>query len=139
MCINQTGNKMKNWILVSLCAIGLWMAVPAAAHHSMAGFDRKNNLTLTGVVKTFSWQNPHCYIELEVMGKDGKPVIWNIEMTAPGYLARVGWKKTSVKIGDTVKVVGNPLLNGDPGALFVSITGSDGKTLSQRGISEEAK
>jgi hypothetical protein len=130
---------MKNLITLTICGLALWMAAPAAAHHSMAGFDRKNNMTLVGVVKNFSWQNPHCYIELDVTGKDGKVVTWNIEMTAPGYLARVGWKKTSVKIGDTVKVVGNPLLNGDPGALFVSITGSDGKTLTQRGISEEAK
>ena len=130
---------MKNLIPLSLCALALWIAVPLAAHHSMAGFDRKNNMTLTGTVKTFSWQNPHCYIELDVTGKDGKMVTWNVEMTAPGYLARVGWKKTSVKIGDTVKVVGNPLLNGDPGMLFVSITGSDGKILTQRGISDEAK
>jgi hypothetical protein len=136
---NKRKTTMKNLIPFSLCVLALWMAAPLAAHHSMAGFDRKNNMTLTGTVKTFSWQNPHCYIELEVTGKDGKVVTWNVEMTAPGYLARVGWKKTSVKIGDTVKVVGNPLINGDPGMLFVSITGPDGRTLTQRGISEEAK
>ncbi len=130
---------MKKLVLIFLCVLGLWLASPAWAHHSMAGFDRKTNLTLKGTVKSFNWQNPHCYIELDVTGKDGKVVTWNIEMTAPGYLARVGWKKTSVKVGDTATVVGNPLLNGDPGALFVSITGSDGKTLTQRGIAEEAK
>ena len=110
------------------------MAVLGLAHHSMAGFDRDKTVTLTGTVKEFSWANPHCYIEMEVPGKDGKPVVWNIEMTAPGYLARAGWKKTSIKPGDKVSVVGNPLLSGEAGALFVSVTLADGTTLSQRGV-----
>jgi hypothetical protein len=99
----------------------------------MAGFDRKNPVTLTGVVKNFSWQNPHCYIELDVPGKNGETVTWNVEMTAPGYLARAGWKKTDVKPGDKVTVVADPLLTGEPGALFVSITLASGEKLTQRG------
>ncbi|HEY1241893.1 MAG TPA: DUF6152 family protein [Bryobacteraceae bacterium] len=113
--------------------IFLLLAIPAAAHHSMAGFDRKNPVTLTGVVKNFSWQNPHCYIELDVPGKNGETVTWNVEMTAPGYLARAGWKKTDVKPGDKVTVVADPLLTGEPGALFVSITLASGEKLTQRG------
>jgi len=109
------------------------VAIPAAAHHSMAGFDRKNPVTLTGVVKNFSWQNPHCYIEMEAPGKGGEAVTWNIEMTAPGYLARAGWKKTDVKPGDKVTVVADPLLTGEPGGLFVSITLPSGEKLTQRG------
>lgn len=125
--------SMRILLLTAVCAITLF------AHHSMAGFDRKNTVTLNGIVKTFSWQNPHCYIEVEVTDKDGKAVTWNFEMTAPGYLARAGWKKTSVKVGDQVTIVGNPLLNGDPGALFVSVKVPDGHVLTQRGVSEEAK
>src|SRR6478672_10411150 len=97
---------------VLLAAVLLLSSLPVAAHHSMAGFDRKNNLALTGVVKNFSWQNPHCYIEFDVVDKDGKTVTWNAEMTAPGYLVRAGWKKTLVKAGDKVTIVGNPLLTG---------------------------
>jgi len=119
---------MKKLLIASVCALSLW------AHHSMAGFDRNNTVTLVGTVKSFSWQNPHCYIEVEVPGKDGKAVVWNVEMTAPGYLTRAGWKKTSVKAGDKVSVVANPLLSGEPGALFVSVTLPDGQTLSQRGL-----
>jgi len=57
-----------------------------------------------------------------------------VEMTAPGYLARAGWKKTAIQPGDKVKVVANPLLSGEPGALFVSVTLPDGQTLTQRGV-----
>src|SRR5262245_38413744 len=109
---------MKTFILAFAAALTLWLAIPAAAHHSMAGFDRKSTVKLTGTVKNFSWQNPHCWIEVEVMDKDGKLVTWNFEMTAPGYLARAGWKKSMVKPGDVVTISGNPLLSGEPGALF---------------------
>ncbi len=123
---------MKKFHFTFACALGLWIAAPAGAHHSMAGFDREHTVTLEGTVKEFSWQNPHCYIELEASGKDGKTVVWNVEMTAPGYLIRAGWKKNAIKPGDKVKVVGNPLLTGEPGALFVSVTLPDGQTLTQR-------
>src|SRR5262249_29294527 len=104
------------------------------AHHSMAGFDRKNPVTLVGTVKNFSWQNPHCYIELDVPGKDGSVKTWNVEMTAPGYLVRAGgWTKNSMKPGDKVTVVASPLLTGEPGALFVSVTLPSGQKLTERG------
>jgi Family of unknown function (DUF6152) len=120
---------------LALMTIACW--APLWAHHSMAGFDRKTTTKLTGTVKTFNWQNPHCYIEVEVPGKDGAaPVIWNVEMTAPGYLARAGWKKTSVKPGDKVTVAGNALITGEPGMLFISVTLPDGTTLTQRGVEQ---
>lgn len=130
---------MKNLFITSAAIVSLWLAAPLAAHHSMTGFDRQHPVTLTGTVKTFSWQNPHCYIEIDVPGKNGEMVTWNVEMTAPGYLVRAGWKKTDVKAGDKVTVVAAPLLNGQPGALFDSITLPDGEKLSQRGREAAAK
>ncbi len=117
---------MKKLLVAILC-----LCIPAVAHHSMAGFDRSQSLSLEGVVKNFAWQNPHAWIELEVT-KDGKTVTWNFEMTAPAYLVRAGWKKNSVKAGDKVAVVGNPLKTGEPGALFVSVTLADGTKLGQQ-------
>jgi hypothetical protein len=130
---------MKNIFFAGLAIASLWLAFPLAAHHSMTGFDRQHPVTLTGTVKNFSWQNPHCYIELDVAGKNGEVVTWNVEMTAPGYLARAGWKKSDVKPGEKVSVVGAPLLNGQPGALFESITWADGEKLTQRGREASAK
>ena len=129
---------MKN-LLIAGFGLLIGLIVPAAAHHSMTGFDRAKPVTLTGTVKTFSWQNPHCYLELEVPGRSGAPVTWNVEMTAPGYLVRAGWKKTDIKPGDKVTVVAAPLLNGQPGALFESITLPDGEKLTQRGREPAAK
>jgi Family of unknown function (DUF6152) len=124
---------MRNLFIARAAIASVWLAAPLAAHHSMTGFDRQHPVTLSGTVKNFSWQNPHCYIELLVPGKNGEIVTWNVEMTAPGYLVRAGWKKTDVKPGDKVSVVAAPLLNGEPGALFESITLPDGEKLTQRG------
>ena len=118
---------MKKLLVATLCFL-----IPAMAHHSMAGFDRTQSLALEGTVKNFAWSNPHSWIELEVVDKDGKIVMWNFEMTAPAYLVRAGWKKTSLKAGDKVTIVGNPLKTGEPGALFVSVTLPDGTKLTQQ-------
>ncbi len=125
---------MRTLIIASLCAVGLWLGTSTAeAHHSMAGFDRKQTVTLTGTVQAFRWENPHSSIDIDVPGKDGKVVTWKIEMTAPAYLVRTGWKRTSVKQGDMATIVANPLISGDPGALFVSIKLADGTMLPQPG------
>jgi hypothetical protein len=132
---------MRALLIVSMCAAGLWMgATPAQAHHSMAGFDRKQTVVLMGVVEEFRWENPHSSIDIDVTGKDGKVVTWKIEMTAPAYLVRQGFKRTSVKKGDMATVTGNPLISGDPGALFVSIKLPDGTVLPQpSGNKDKAK
>ena len=124
---------MRALLIVSDCArrrFG-WEHLPAEAHHSMAGFDRKQTVTLTGTVQEFRWENPHSSIDIDVSGKDGKVVTWKIEMTAPAYLVRQGFKRTSVKKGDIATIVANPLISGDPGALFVSIKLPDGQVLPQ--------
>ncbi len=123
---------MRTLIIASFVAAGLWIGTtPAQAHHSMAGFDRKNTVTLTGTIQEFRWENPHSSIEIDVPGKDGKVVTWKIEMTAPAYLVRTGWKRTSIKKGDEATIMANPLFTGDPGALFVSIKLADGTMLPQ--------
>jgi Family of unknown function (DUF6152) len=107
------------------------LAQVATAHHSMAGFDRTKSVTVEGTVKQFKWANPHAWIEIETM-KDGKPVIWNFEMTAPSFLVRAGWKRTSLNPGDKVAITGRPQISGEPGALFVSVKLADGTVLTER-------
>jgi len=119
--------------MLSVVAILLLAAVSATAHHAAAGIDRTTTKELKGTIKAFSWQNPHSWMEVEVL-TDGKVVVWTVEMTAPSYLVRAGWKASTVKPGDEVKVTVRPLKNGDPGGLFVSVTLADGRTLTERPI-----
>ncbi len=108
------------------------MAPLADAHHSMAGFDSTKPVTLTGTVKQFKWANPHSWIEMEVEDGKGGNEVWNIEMTAPAQLIRAGWKSSTVKAGDKVKIVAFPQQSGEPGGLFRSITLPNGTVLTER-------
>ena len=123
---------MRKLLIASVCAVALSMAGVAYGHHSMEGFDRAKNVTLSGTVKQFKWANPHSWIELEITNDKGQAETWNIEMTAPFILVKAGWKATSLKPGDKVTVVGHPQKSGEPGALFVSVTTADGQTLTDR-------
>ena len=44
-------------------------------------------------------------------------------------MARTGWTRTTVKSGDKVTIVGNPLKDGRPNAALVRITLPDGRVL----------
>jgi hypothetical protein len=119
-CLLVTGS-----LVMVLCIAGS----SAFAHHSAAGIDRTKSVTVQGTVKQFKWANPHSWLEVEVANSKGGTDIWNFEMNPPAYLVRNGWKSTSVKAGDKVKVVGRPFMNGDPGGIFVSATLADGQVL----------
>jgi hypothetical protein len=113
-------------------AIGLFalaLSTIAAAHHSFAMFDQSQQVTLKGTVSEFQWTNPHAWIHLDVPNANGVKDSWQVELNSPNNLKRQGWKSTSVKPGDQVTLVLNPLKDGSRGGLFVSITLPDGTVL----------
>jgi len=123
---------MKRLKVAGSLVIALGIAGSAWAHHNAAGIDRTKTVTVEGTVKQFKWANPHSWVEIEVPDKKGGVELWNAEMTSPSILVRAGWKKTTLNAGDKVKLVVNPLTNGSPGGLFVSITLPTGQELKQQ-------
>ena len=111
---------------------GMLAMTSVAAHHSPAAFDRTKEVKLAGTVKEFRWQNPHSWIEIMVPNDRGEAVLWSVELTSPTYLVRAGWKSNTIKAGDRVTIVGNPVRSGEPSAIFVSLTLADGRTLLER-------
>ncbi|HKV04329.1 MAG TPA: DUF6152 family protein [Candidatus Acidoferrales bacterium] len=119
---------------ISLVFLALLMAVSAFAHHSRAMFDQDKQVTLVGTVKDFQWTNPHCWIQLLVSdprAPEAAPVEWGVEMDSPVALLRRGWKKETLKPGDKVTVVINPLRDGQTGGLVVSVAGADGRSIGR--------
>ncbi len=110
-------------------ALVLTFVATAYAHHSFAMFDQSQQVTLKGTVHEFQWTNPHAWIHLDVPGANGVNDSWQVELNSPNNLKRQGWKSTSVKAGDQVTLVLNPLMDGSKGGLFVSITLPDGTVL----------
>jgi Family of unknown function (DUF6152) len=116
-------------LAAALLAAPLVGAGPALAHHSFAMFDRQKEMTLKGTVKEFQWTNPHSFIEIEVADAQGMITPYSIEMNSPNNLTRQGWKSNSLKPGDKVTLLMNPLRDGSKGGLFISVMLPDGKVL----------
>ena len=105
------------------------------AHHSFAPFDMTSQKTVTGIVKTVEWTNPHTWIWLDVPNEQGVLEPWGFEGMSPNYLARRGWTRTTLKVGDKITVSYRPLRDGSKGGMFVSTKLGDGRTLSMSGAS----
>ena len=100
--------KKTNLIVIVATALSM-LVVSAAAHHSPVVFDRTKEVKLAGSVKEFRWSNPHCFIELDVRNEAGGVDAWAVEMNPPSYLVKAGWTSKTVKPGDTVTIMVNPL------------------------------
>jgi hypothetical protein len=120
---------MKAAVLALAAVVTLLGTVPVFAHHSYAAFDRDKKVTLTGVVKEFQWNNPHAWIQIMVADEKGRQVEWGIECGSPNMMARTGWKRSTLKAGDKIVAIVNPLKDGRPNGSLVTVTLSDGKVL----------
>jgi hypothetical protein len=107
------------------------MAASLEGHHSPAVFDRTKEVKLAGTVKEFRWSNPHSFIELDVRNEKGGTDTWAVEMNPPSYLVKAGWTSKTVKPGDTVTIMVNPLRTNETIGKFVSITLAGGQVLTE--------
>ena len=123
-------HTMKVLRLGCVAAILLAAAGSAFAHHSGAMFERDKQVELVGTVLTFSWTNPHSWIEIEVPNASGGSDKWGVECNSPNNMARSGWRSTTLKPGDQVTVTVHPLRSGEKGGRFVSVKLADGTVMA---------
>jgi hypothetical protein len=115
----------------ALLAAGVFGAAsPLLAHHSFTMFDMTKRVTLIGTITSFEWTNPHAYIEIDVPDEKGVVKHWSIELGSPSILMQSGWKFNSIKAGEKLTLIINPMKSGQAGGFLSTATLPDGRTLS---------
>ena len=106
--------------LTAVLASGALVMMGGAAfgHHSFAMFDAAHPMEISGTVKEFRFVSPHTILIVNVTGQDGVTKEWLLEGGAPGMLVRDGMGARSLKPGDEIKVMINPLHSGAEGGSF---------------------
>jgi hypothetical protein len=99
---------MNTRLAIVIGMVSIAASADALAHHSFAAeFDAAKPVKVTGVVTKVEWTNPHIWFFMDVKGEDGTVANWGFEMASPSQLLRLGWKRDSLKVGDTVAVEGS--------------------------------
>ena len=83
-------------------AIGLFLSVPAVAHHGWGGYSDKE-FEITGTVESaVSLAGPHATMKLKVDGK-----IWDVVLAPPARTENAGLKEGTIPVGATVTAHGH--------------------------------
>ena len=122
---------MKKQLLGLASAILISGAAPAFAHHSVPQyFDLSKQVTMTGTVKQFKFQNPHSILIIEVATPEGAQE-WRAEASLAAWLIRNGWRPEMFKAGTKITIAGSPAR--DPQAKMIrlmTVTMPDGRKLN---------
>ena len=130
---------MRYWLAgLLVTALVLVSVVPVLAHHSFAAqYDRTKSVELKGTVTKVEWMNPHVYFYLDVADEGGKVINWALEMGAPSALARSGWNRNLMKVGDQIIVKGSLAKDGthlaNARSVVMASTGKELGTASSEG------
>jgi hypothetical protein len=101
---------MSNMKASFLAALGLVViSVPSFGHHGTAvSYDQSKLVKVKGIVKEFSWRNPHTALFLEGKDDTGNVVTYSLEMGSPNVLAKLGYTRYIMKPGDEVEMEMHP-------------------------------
>jgi len=109
------------------------LAAPAFAHHSVAAYDLSKIVRLKGTIREFDWENPHCWVWIDVPNAAGGVDPWGIESSSPGALRRAGLTWDAMKKGDKVTLSVWPMRDGRHGGGLARITYADGHSWQPTG------
>jgi hypothetical protein len=81
------------------------------AHHSTSTYDFEREVNLQGTVITFTWANPHVYIDIETIESNNTLIVRRVEGPAPLALSSIGWTEQSLIPGEKITINANPSLD----------------------------
>jgi hypothetical protein len=117
----------------SLLTIALLAFASGHAHHSFtAEFVADQTATLTGTITQVWFKNPHVRYIIEVENEDGTVETWDARGSPVVWLARKGWTKDTIKVGDNVEMYGFLGRDGRKMLSIMTVTLEDGTVLTDR-------
>ena len=103
------------------------------AHHSFSMFEMDKNVTYTGVVVEYKWNNPHVHFTIDIKPATGvdKALVgrWDVEGGSTNIMTRQGWNRATLKPGDSITLVGHPMKDGSKGISLFYMIKPDGKRM----------
>jgi hypothetical protein len=86
--------------------LGLTLASLALAHHGWSSYDETKPLTLTGIIRASTYEQPHGTVRLEVTKPEKKT--WLVVLAPPSRMQSRGLPAESLKVGTEATVVAYP-------------------------------
>ena len=117
-------------LVVGFC---IYLSRPAYSHHSFtAEFTAEETATLTGTVTQVWFRNPHVRYLITITNEEGEEESWDARGSPVVWLARKGWTKNSIKVGDTVSMYGFLGRDGRKMLSIMTVTLEDGTVMVDR-------
>ena len=111
-------------IFIFVLAAVFMSGVAAYAHHSYAAtYDVGKEVKLEGKLIQFVLRNPHSYVTISAPDTKGAVQRWSVEWAGTSQLANRGITQESLKVGDSIVIVGRPSrVPGELRLLMVNLT-----------------
>jgi hypothetical protein len=108
-------------------------ASPLSAHHGRGdAYDMQNPITLEGTVTEVRWANPHVVVFMDVENDNGEVVNWGFENSNVSTLARQGYNRRTLRVGQKISAEVNPSRQGAPVGIVVAVILEDGTEIMSR-------
>lgn len=123
---------MRSRLIATVVACMVAGAGALAAHHGTSTYDMNTEISLTGTVEEWTFNNPHSWLWLNVSAGQRTGEEWSIESAPPNYLTRQGWSATTLKAGEQLTILISPLRDAPKRGILLEVKRSDGETLIVR-------
>jgi hypothetical protein len=85
------------------------IALPVAAHHSLAMYDLEQSINFNGVIETLELRNPHSALTLAVSKSDGtQGTVAFVEAPGAARFGHLGLTAAELAPGKPIKATGAP-------------------------------
>ena len=105
------------------------LEAPLFAHHSAVAYAERSIVLKNATMTKLVWGAPHIILTFSVKEANGAMTSWSVESGSPGSVARLGWNRNSVKVGDAVTIELFPARNGNHVGRLKKVTFRDGHVL----------